>query len=198
VANGSNKPLFRLQYEKGMPGIVNSITDYDKWRFSIEDNMNLKLLGVLSYKIAAGGFLNNKNVSLPDMMHLADNQLTLAAPYMNSFQLARYYKYSNTNSLYGEAHIEYALKGLLTNKIPLLRQARWYVVMGSNAYYAGTGNYIVEAFAGIDNLGYKAARLIRLDFVHGWNHLNEAFYGFRIGINANGILRINLRDNEEW
>jgi hypothetical protein len=70
--------------------------------------------------------------------------------------------------------------------------------MGTNTYYAGTNNYIVEAFAGIDNLGYKAARLIRLDFVHGWNHLNQTFYGFRIGINANGIIRINLRDNEEW
>lgn len=198
VANGSDMPLFRLQYEKGIPGIANSVTNYDKWRFSVEDNMNLKLLGTLSYKLATGGFLNDKNVGLPDMMHLADNQLVIAAPYLNSFQLARYYKYSNTNSIYGEAHIEYALKGLLTNKIPLLRQARWYIVTGTNTYYAGPKNYIIEAFAGIDNLGYKASRLLRVDFVHGWNHLNETFYGIRIGINGGGIVRVNLRDNEEW
>lgn len=198
VANGSNWPLFRLQYEKAIPGIINSVTDYDKWKFSIEDDMSLKLFGSVSYKVAAGGFLSKKNVALPDMMHLADNQLTLAAPYLSSFQLAAYYKYSNVDDLYGEAHIEYSLKGLLTNKIPLLRQARWYLVLGTNTYYAGKNNYITEAFAGIDNLGYKAFRFLRVDFVHGWNHLNQTFYGLRIGINGSGIIRVNLRDNEEW
>lgn len=198
VANGSDMPLFRLQYEKGIPNIINSITDYDKWRVSIEDDMNLKLFGSISYKLAAGGFLNDKYVGLPDMMHLADNQLIIAAPALNSFQLAAYYKYSNTNTIYGEAHIEYYLKGLLTNKIPLLRQARWYFVLGTNTYYAGKSNYIAEAFAGIDNLGYKAFRFLRVDFVHGWNHLNQTFYGIRLGINGSGIIRVNLRDNEDW
>ncbi|MBS1774340.1 MAG: carboxypeptidase-like regulatory domain-containing protein [Bacteroidetes bacterium] len=198
VANGSNMPLFTLQYEKGIPGIVNSVTDYDKWRFSVEDDMNLKLMGTVSYKIAAGGFLTSNYVALPDMMHISDNLLTYAAPYLNSFQLARYYKYSNTDKLYGEAHIEWALKGLLTNKIPLLRQARWYLVLGTNTYYAGSKNYIAEAFAGIDNLGYKAFRFLRVDFVHGWNQLDQTFYAFRIGIKGSGIINVNLRDNEDW
>lgn len=199
VANRSNLPLFRLNYQKGIAGIGNSVTDFDKWRFSIEDDMNLKLFGSLSYKIAAGGFLNDKYVGLPDMMHLADNQLLLAAPYLNSFQLATYYKYSNTQKLYGELHLEYYMKGLLTNKIPLLRQARWYFVAGTNTFYVNNNNYYIEAFGGIDNLGYKAMRFLRVDFVYSWDNMNNQYYGFRLGIDPTGIIRIGSRDKgEEW
>lgn len=201
VANGSNLPLFSLVYEKGLPAVGNSKADFDKWRFSIEDDMNLKLLGSLSYKIAAGGFLNDKYVSLPDLMHLADNQLLLAAPYLNSFQLANYYRNSNTEKIYGELHFEYYMKGLLTNKIPLLKQARWYLVLGSNTFYAGNHNYYVETFAGIDNLGFKALRFLRVDFVYAWDKFNQTSYGFRVGIDPTGILRGGFglgNDGDGW
>ncbi|OSZ78933.1 hypothetical protein CAP35_11995 [Chitinophagaceae bacterium IBVUCB1] len=199
VANSSNMPLFRLQYQKAIAGIANSVADFDKWRFSIEDDMNLKLAGSISYKIAAGGFLNSKYVGLPDMMHLADNQLLLAAPYINSFQLATYYRYSNTQQLYGELHLEYYLKGLLTNKIPLLRQARWYLVTGTNTFFVNANNYYIEAFGGIDNLGYKALRFLRVDFVYSWNNLNQQTYGIRIGLDPTAAIGISNRDKgAEW
>lgn len=199
VANRSNMPLFRLNYTKAISGIANSVADFDKWRVSIEDDMNLKLMGSLSYKIAAGGFLNDKYVSLPDMMHLADNQLLLAAPYLNSFQLATYYKYSNTERLYTELHLEYYMKGLLTNKIPLLRQARWYLVTGTNTFFVNANNYYIEAFGGIDNLGYKAIRFLRVDFVYSWNSLNQQSYGIRIGIDPTAAIGISNGDKgAEW
>jgi hypothetical protein len=182
----SNWPLFSLWYQKGIPGIAESKSDFDKWRFSVEDDMNLKLFGSMSYNASIGGFLNDKYVSLPDLMHLADNELFVAAPYRKSFQLAPYYQYSNVANLYGELHLEYSLKGLLTNKIPLLRQAKWYLVMGTNTFYAGQNNYYTEAFAGIDNLGFKVYRFLRLDVVHSWDHMNRQTTGVRIGLNLLG------------
>lgn len=187
VANSSDWPLFTLGYTKGLPGIFGSSSDFDKWKLGIEDDMSLKLMGSISYKLYAGGFLNKKSVSIPDAMHLADNQLALAAPYLQSFQLAAYYRYSNTAKLYGELHLEYSLKGLLTNKIPLLRQAKWYMVAGTNTFYAGQNNYYTEVFAGIDNLGYKWYRFLRLDVVQGWDAAGRSFTGLRIGINPNSL-----------
>lgn len=200
MPQGSELPLFSLQYQKGIPGVFNSKSDFDKWRFSIEDDMPLKLMGSLSYKIAAGGFLNKNYVSIPDMMHLADNQLVLAAPYMKSFQLAPYYKYSNVQKLYGEVHLEYYLKGLLTNKIPLLRQAKWYLVAGTNTFYAGQKTYYTEAFAGIDNLGYRWYRFLRVDVVQSWDNTGRQMTGIRIGINPNALgggLQISSGNGEE-
>jgi len=56
---GSDWPRLTLNYEKGIPGILNSVTNFDKWRFNIEDEVSLRLLGSLKYNLVAGGFLNS-------------------------------------------------------------------------------------------------------------------------------------------
>lgn len=180
-------PTFTASYEKGIPNILNSKTDFDKWRFSVEDYVNMKLLGSLEYNLAAGGFLNSKYASLPDMMHVADNQLALASPYLQSFQLMPYYMFSNTAGLYGEAHVEYNLNGLLTNKIPLLKKARWNLVAANNTLYINPNNYYTEVSLGIDNLGFKIFRFLRVDVVRGWDHNRKTYTGIRIGIDGGAL-----------
>lgn len=180
-------PLFTLTYEKGIPGLLDSKVDFDKWRFEIEDYMNMKLLGSIEYNIAAGGFLNSKFVSLPDMMHITDNQLSVAAPYLRSFQMAPYYLFSNTAKLYGELHLEYNMNGLFTNKLPLFRQARWNFVAGTNTLYIDQANYYTEAFLGVDNIGYKFIRFLRVDVVHSWSSKNPQSTGVRLGFDLNSL-----------
>lgn len=180
-------PEFMLSYEKGIPNILNSKTDFDKWQFAITDYVNLKLLGSIEYNLSVGGFLNDNYISLPDMKHVADNQVFIAAPYLSSFQLAPYYMLSNTAPLYGEAHAEYNLNGLLTNKLPLLRQARWNLVLGNNTLFINTNNYYTELSAGIDNIGFKIFRFLRIDFVYGWDNTGQTRTGFRLGIDANAL-----------
>ncbi|MCB0699185.1 MAG: carboxypeptidase-like regulatory domain-containing protein [Chitinophagaceae bacterium] len=200
----SKWPVFRAQYEKGVPGIANSKSDFDRWLFAISDYMDMKLLGGIEYNASIGGFLNKNYVSLPDMMHVADNQLVLASPYLRSFQLAPYYMYSNVADMYGELHLEYNLNGFLTNKLPVFRRARWNVVTGANTLYMDNGNYYAEAYVGIDNLGYKIFRFLRVDVVRSWDSFNNTGWGVRIGIDQGMIglvsgVSVN-EDNEkfEW
>lgn len=177
-------PVFGIEYEKGIPGIFNSKTDFDKWRLSAIDYVNMKLLGSIEYNIAIGGFLNKNYVSLPDMMHVADNRLLIAAPYLNSFQMAPYYQYSNTSDLYGEVHLEYNMNGLLTNKLPLLRRARWNLVTGTNTLLLSNKDYYTEIYVGVDNLGYKIFRFLRVDLVKTWDNYNNSMIGIRIGLDT--------------
>ena len=201
VANGSSWPTFTLNYEKGIPGIINSVSNFDKWRFSIIDDVRLKLLGSLKYNIAAGGFLNSNYVAIPDLMHLyGDRGIGYASPYLNSFQFAQYYQFSNKEPIYGEAHVEYHLNGLLTNKIPLLRQARYYLLFGGNVFYAGRSDYYTEAFVGLDNIGYKFIRVLRVDFVQSWDSYMGHNSGIRFGLDIPGVTS-GLRSNpthSEW
>ena len=200
VANGSSWPLFTLSYDKGIPGIFNSVSNFDKWRFTIQNDIKLKLLGTLRYNIAAGGFLNTAYVSIPDLMHIYGNRgIGYASPYLQSFQFAQYYEFSNKESFYGEAHIEYHLNGLLSNKIPLLRQARWYLLFGGNAFYARQSDYYTEAFAGIDNIGWKLVRPLRIDFVQSWDCYMGRNSGIRFGLNLAGLTtpKVNLT-HSEW
>jgi Family of unknown function (DUF5686)/CarboxypepD_reg-like domain len=181
----STKPLFRLAYDKGIPDILNSKVDYDRWRLSMEGNVRLRLAGNLSYNIACGGFLNATYVSIPDLMHLfGDRGIGLASPYLQSFQFAQFYDFSNKEPLYGEAHLEYFLNGLLSNKIPLLKQAQWHLVVGTNSFYARQNDYYTEAFIGIDNIGWKFFRLLRIDFVQSWDSYGGRNSGFRIGLKS--------------
>ncbi len=202
VANSSSSrwPRFTLTYQKGIPGIFNSVADFDRWRFTIQNNLNLKLFGVLNYNCSAGGFLNSRAVAIPDLMHLyGDRGIGIASPYLQSFQFAQYYEFSNKVSLYGEGHLEYHLNGLISNKIPLLRQARWYLLFGGNAFYAGQNNYYSEAFAGIDNIGYKLVRPLRIDYIQSWDSNNGRNSGIRFSINMNGFSTArNYPMHGEW
>jgi hypothetical protein len=198
----SRWPVFTLNYQKGIPGVLNSKVDFDKWRFKIEQYIRLKLLGALNYNIAIGGFLNKNYVSLPDMMHLYGNNYS-ALPigfYMHGFELAPYYLYSNTESNYLEAHIEYDLLGLITNKIPILRQAHWYAVLGTNTFYASSNDYYTEAFVGLDNIGFKIMRGIRVDFVESWDSHMQNATGLRLGFKLGNGVTVNTGNdaNGEW
>ena len=107
MPHGSNLPVFTVGYEKGIPDVLGSKTNYDKWRFSIKDDIGLKLLGNIGYNVATGGFLNTNYVSIPDLNHIQGNELGVATSYLEGFQLAPYYSFSNQENLYGEAHVEW-------------------------------------------------------------------------------------------
>ena len=200
----SKYPRLTLSYDKGIPGILNSKSDFDKYRFSITDNMRLKLAGTLSYNFIIGGFLNTNYVAVPDLnMPYGNRGIGFASPYLQSFQFMPYYDYGNKGSLFEEAHLEYKLKGLLTNKMPLLRKAQLYLVLGGNAYYRNSSAYYAEGFVGIDNIGWKAVRIFRLDFVQSWDSNMGHNSGIRLGISTSNGMSVSFggsgaETHSEW
>ena len=107
--------------------------------------------------------------------------------YLNSFQLAPYYRYSNTESFYAVAHLEHHFNGLLTNKIPLFNKLKWHLVGGMNSFYVNRGNYYLEGFAGLENI----FKIFRVDFVRAWQAEKGMQYGVRIGLG--GVLGGKIR-----
>ena len=189
VPIGSTYPTFELNYQKGFPGIAGSDVNFDKWKFSVFDDMNLKLLGNLRYRFDIGGFLNNKQVPVQDYQFFNGNQTIFASAYMNSFQLAPYYANSTTAHFYAVGHIEHHFNGLLTNKIPLFRRLNWYLVAGSNAFYVNPGNNYVEVFGGIENI----FKIFRVDVIGSYLNGNKGQVGVRVGFGGllGGKLRVN-------
>lgn len=174
---GSKYPTFKVGYSKGIPNVANSIVDFDKWSFSVQDNMNFKLLGEFRYHIGVGGFLNDRNVQIPDYQHFNGNQTFYNMKYLNSFQLAPYYQYSTTAPFYATANVEHHFNGLLTNKIPLFNRLKWNLVAGANAFYVNSDNNYVEVFGGIENI----LKMIRVDVVAGYQSKEDTRIGVRVG-----------------
>jgi len=174
ISIGSKYPTFIFGFKQGIKNVLGSDVNYSKWQFTINDNLNLKLGGRLSYNIKAGGFAHTSKVFVPDMNHVLGNQIASASLYLNSFQLMPYYLYSNTAKLYTTSHIEYHLNGLLTNKIPGFKKLNWFFVLGANAFYNhDTREGYFEAMFSIENI----LKVFRLDFVKGFtsSKTNDAF-----------------------
>ncbi len=186
---GSNYPTFSLNYTKGIENIFGSDVNFDKWRFSISDDKNFKLAGLLKYKIGIGGFLNTRKVFIQDYQHFNGNRTLRASEYVNSFQMARYYDYSTTNSFYTYGHLEHHFNGLLTNKIPLFKRLNWNLVAGGNGLYVNEKNNYVEVFAGLENI----LKIFRIDFVAAYSNGKTTTTGIRIA--TGGILGGSLSRN---
>ena len=183
VSISSKFPTFGISYSIAKM-ILGSDIDFSKWEASMNDEMNFNLWGELNYRIKVGGFITKENVSVIDYTHFNGNQIILASPYLNSFQLASYYANSNTESLYATLNAEHHFYGLLTNKIPMFRRLKWYLVASTNMYYVNQNNNYIEASLGLENIGFKLFRFMRVDGVVGYSNFKMPMYGIRIGVNG--------------
>jgi hypothetical protein len=178
-------PTFTLSYRQGLNKLFSSDVDYARWRFGVSQEVNMKLAGRFSYNVAAGGFLYANKAYLPDFSHYIANRLGAAAPYLQSFQLMDYYKYSNMSNFYTEQHVEYHLNGLLTNKIPGFKKLNWFIVTGSNFLYvnANANSVYGEVFIGVENI----LKVGRIDFVQSFTKQGWETSGIRFSFA--GLLR---------
>ncbi len=180
ISIGSKYPTLALSFRAGIPDLLGSDVNYAKWQFSFWDNINFKLKGVLKYRFGIGGFLSTRSLFVMDYQNFNGNQTFYASPYLNSFQLAPYYQNSTTASLYGVGHVEHHFNGMLTNKIPLLRNLQWNLVIGSNAFYVNQSNNYVEIFAGLENI----FKLLRVDVLGSYLNGQAGQVGVRLGFDG--------------
>lgn len=179
----STAPVFELNYTKGVRGILDSKSDFDRWQLGISDDVSMKLQGLLRYRLSGGGFLNSNYVGNPDMFHLFSNEVALAAPYLKSFQTAPYFTYSHIPKAYAQANAEWHLNGFLTNKIPGFRKLNWHLVLSGNAFYTNRDMYYAEYGIGLENIGFKFFKVFRIDYYAGKGSLNNDWrHGFRLGV----------------
>ncbi|OJV50488.1 MAG: hypothetical protein BGO31_14080 [Bacteroidetes bacterium 43-16] len=179
----STAPVFELNYIKGIKGIFDSKSDFDRWQAGISDDLSLKLQGIFRYRLTGGGFLNKNYVGNPDMFHLFSNEVSIASPYLRSFQTAPYFSYSHIPSLYGQLNAEWHLNGFLTNKIPGFKKLNWHLVLSGNGFYTNQQMYYGEYGIGLENIGFKFFKVFRVDYYLGKGSLsNEWRNGFRLGI----------------
>ena len=174
----SSSPIFTFEYRKGIPHFLQSNVDYNRWNFSLSDILNLKLAGTIRYKLKTGGFINSSLIEYPDFNHIAGNRTRQAAPYLESLQIAPFYAFSTNAHNYNALFVEYALNGLITNKIPIVKKLNTRLIIGSNAIFITKDKRFVELFSGIDNI----LKLFRVDYIIGIQPKLPLSYGIRIGI----------------
>lgn len=177
---GSKYPDFTITYLKGIPGFFGSDSDFDVLKIGIDGSQKFGLFGTMHYRGLYGAFLNNRKMEFMDYHHFNGNRTIFSNFRLNSFQLLDYYSHS-TNKNYLEASAEHHFNGFIFNKLPLIRKTKWKAVGGFRYLSTEFSTNYFEVSAGIENI----FKLIRIDFVAGYEAGRNVRTGLVIGIRSN-------------
>jgi len=165
-------PVFSFAYEKGFASDISDF-NFDVVKARLTQTKTISRFGELAYSLNGGLFFNAENISFLDFKHFNGNQTRIGTSdnYLNQFNLLPYYELS-TNSDYADVHLEHNFKGFLLNKIPLLNQLNFNMVVGAKSLFTDSHKPYSEFSVGLDNVGFGQFRFFRIDYVKpyqgGW------------------------------
>ena len=172
ILRGSKWPIIGVEFNQALQGIAGSDSRFSNIEGSIYDAVDLGLIGKIQYKVIVGRFINPSNMSFVDYKHFNGNEtyfLRNWAPTMpydfffsgfSRFNALGYYT-SSTNKPYLEGHLEHNFYNWLTNKIPLVRKAKFGTIAGANLAWVESTKIYTEVYIGLDNI----LKVFRVDFV---------------------------------
>ena len=149
---GSSWPTFYTSWKKGIPGLFNSKVNFDYLEFGVRQSIRLGILGVSSYSVKTGSFLNKKDLRLVDYKYQRQGDPGLFLNPSEAFQsldstfpvFRRFY----------EGHYVHEFNGALLNKIPFFKKTGLREIAGAGFLYAPERNNLVyaEVFTGIERV----------------------------------------------
>lgn len=163
-----NYPGISFMYEKAFSSTVKGYEyDFIAARVSYSETFHNK--GTFGFNVKAGKFFNADDIAFMDYKHFNGNQTHVGTEeqYLNVFNLLPYYTHS-TNDSYLETHIEHNDKGYVMNKIPLLADLQWNLVLGYHSIATPQYKPYHEFTAGFDNVGFGKFRMLRIDYVRAY------------------------------
>jgi hypothetical protein len=186
----SKYPKLRLNYRKGISGVLGSDVNYDFASVDVfDDRMKIGLVGFSAFKVTAGTFLNRKSLYFMDYNHFFGNQGRVFNPTIGSFHFLPFYSYS-TDRAFLEAHYEHNFAGNLLSKVPLIRKLKLEEVVGVNylaqtgdVSYASIGNgSLTQATKGNYSEFYFGVQrfIFRVDYGFAFDGNRKLVQGFRI------------------
>ncbi|TCZ73858.1 DUF5686 and carboxypeptidase regulatory-like domain-containing protein [Flaviaesturariibacter aridisoli] len=180
ISIGSRYPVFSVNFIQALQGPMGGDVQYSKWNFGVAHSINLRLGGRMNYQFQLGGFLNKDSLQSPDYIHFKGNATRFSESYAGRFQLVTPYYFSNASKFYTALFFEHHFNGLLTNKIPVIRNLKWNLVAGANALHYAPGRTYFEPFVGLENI----LRIFRFDYIMGFEDNGIRRHDFRLGFSS--------------
>jgi hypothetical protein len=180
VRLNSDLPTLRFNLEYA-PKINSDYVSYSKMLLSIKDEeVGTGIFGHLSYNVKAGMFLQ-KGGDFPDYFHFVGQEVfpKSSGKYMSSYRLLPYYLLDGEKA-FVSGFFQQHLDGLLTDKIPLIRDLGWSFVVTANTLVRDDIQYI-EPGIGLEAVKIAGIEIMRLDFNWGFDQSGYRNRGFRLG-----------------
>jgi len=158
-------PSLRMGYKKTF-GSKNAEQATDFFHTRIQQTASLGNSGVFSYNIRGGAFVKPTESAFIDYAHVNGGQFPVLSSKepLNRFNLLPHYAFS-TNKSFVETHAAHHFKGFILNKIPLLNQLNFHLVLSGKILVSAQRKPYTEWAIGVDNIGWGKWRFLRVDYV---------------------------------
>jgi hypothetical protein len=194
-------PSLVVNYHRGFKGFLNGSFNYDKIQFKYSQPILLGKLGLMIATVDGGKTFGKVPITL--LSPIPANQTYWLTK--NTFSLMNYYDF--VTDTYISGHFEHHFNGFILNRMPLIKHLKlrslftFKTVYGTISdeniainksnitYVAPTDKLYYEYGVGLENIGYKDIRPIRIDFIWRGEHtsvngLPSPKFAIRIGIKA--------------
>ena len=160
IVLGSKFPTFSVYYRKGWNGLFGSDIDFDYIEFGITQQFKLKTLGTSNYRVAAGTFINTRDLRFIDYKYQRRGDPFLYSNPLYSYQLIP--ETFPTLGWYVESHYLHHFNGAIINNIPFIKKLKIFSVAGGGVLYDFVSNYqYSELFVGIEKTFFILRRRFR-------------------------------------
>ena len=161
-------PTVFLSYEKGFAASDDAY-HFDQIKLRLAQGFDVANKGTFQYNLKFGKFFNADDIAFMDFQHFNGNETHVgtSSNYLNVFNNLPYYELS-TNKSYMEFHAEHDFKGYILGKVPLLNKLNYNLVIGAHTLATEDNKPYHEFSVGIDNIGFKKFRFLRLDYVRSY------------------------------
>ena len=151
VILGSSWPGFSVLFKKGIPGVLRSKINFDYLEFSIRQSVKLGVLGISSYTVKSGSFLNQKDLRLVDYKYQRRGDPILFMNPNEAFQSLD--STFATFKRFYEGHYIHEFNGALLNKIPFFKKIGLREIAGAGFLIAKERNLrYAEVFTGVERV----------------------------------------------
>lgn len=175
---GTDYPTLRVSYKKGFD-FAGSDIDFDLLKLQVDDDMNVGLLGQLSYRVVYRNMLSSKNLYVADLIHFNGNKTIFSSFNIDEFKNLPYYDFSTSN--YGlEVHAEQNFGGFFLNKIPVIRKLKFREIVGFHYLHTDLLENYMEFSAGFEKIG-----LLRFEVYTSLNDGKRGTVGVMLGTKVN-------------
>jgi hypothetical protein len=174
----SRYPTLGLKYRKGINNLFDSDVTFDQLEITVRQRKNIRRIGTLNYRIAAGSFINSEKMYFADYKHFGTNApFLIGASEESLFRLINYYDYS-TNNNYLEGHLWLENDRIILKRLPVLNKTLMREFIYVN-YLSTTGNYpYYEVGYGLNQIFL----MFNLEVFAGFKGSSHEYTGIKIGI----------------
>ncbi len=147
---GSKYPTFSVLWRKAIPALGGKV-NYDYVEYSIAQQLNVKVWGVLNYNFKTGKFYNQKAIETPDYKFIRQGDAFVFLKPTNTFQ-AMDSSFPVFNRFF-EFHLVHNFNGSIINRIPFMKKLRVQEIAGFGMFYSKERDLkYFESFVGLEKV----------------------------------------------